>query len=66
MNDFLLSQTEAAKFLSMSPKTLAKWRWSGEGPPFVKLGRSVRYLHDDLIQYVNLGRRKSTSETEFG
>lgn len=25
------------------PKTLAEWRSRGEGPPFLKIGRHVRY-----------------------
>jgi hypothetical protein len=27
----------------MSPRTLERWRWSGKGPAFVKLGGRVVY-----------------------
>jgi predicted DNA-binding transcriptional regulator AlpA len=39
----LLTETQAAQFLTMSIKTLQAWRARGQGPHFVKIGRSVRY-----------------------
>jgi predicted site-specific integrase-resolvase len=44
MHDRLfLTTAEAANRLGLAPKTLERWRWSGFGPPFVKLGRAARY-----------------------
>lgn len=49
----LLTTTEAASCLSVSPKTLAYWRAIGEGPAFARLGvRSIRYRQEDLIAYL--------------
>lgn len=42
-NDPFLSTNEAARFLSLSSKTLEAWRLQRYGPVYVKLGRSVRY-----------------------
>lgn len=58
----LLDEHEAAAFLRISPKTLQRWRWSGGGPPFVKLGSRVRYARCDLEDFVALRRRFSTAD----
>jgi len=39
-----LDETAAATRLLLAPKTLRNWRAVGtDGPPYLKLGRSVRY-----------------------
>jgi predicted DNA-binding transcriptional regulator AlpA len=58
----LLAQIEVAEILGISPRTLERKRVAGDGPPYVKLGRSVRYVEADLIQWVEDRRRNSTSE----
>lgn len=58
----LLTVEEAAKRLRLSTSTLNKWRVSGEGPAFVKLGRRVLYRAADLEAWLQDGRRHSTSE----
>ena len=46
-----------------SPSTLAKWRMTGKGPPFSKVGpRLVVYDPDDLDDYVAARRRRSTAD----
>jgi len=59
----LLSQEEAARRLKISQRTLERQRVSGDGPPFVKLGRCVRYRLSDLAGYVESRVRTSTSES---
>lgn len=39
----LRREREAAQALAVSPRTLQAWRRRGVGPPFVRLGRAVRY-----------------------
>ena len=34
---------ELAKITGMSEVTLRRWRVQGGGPPFVRMGRSIRY-----------------------
>lgn len=60
--DRLLKSTEAAEFLCIEPSTLARWRWSGCGPVFHKIGSAVRYRQADLEGFIEKGRRQSTTE----
>lgn len=44
MTDKLLAAAEAARLLGVSVRSLERWRGTGEGPPFVRLGqRRVAY-----------------------
>lgn len=47
-----LSAPAAAKYLDTTVGTLAKWRYLGEGPPYVKLGRRVVYRRETLERYL--------------
>jgi predicted DNA-binding transcriptional regulator AlpA len=47
-----LKDTEAAEMLGLHPQTLRNRRSKGEGPPYYKIGRSVRYWSEDLISYI--------------
>jgi hypothetical protein len=59
----LLTQQQAADYLGgLSIRTLEKWRVTGEGPPYVKMGRRVLYRLEDLVAWINSRRRTSTSE----
>ena len=51
--DSLLNEVEAARFLAVSVRTLQAWRTKGIGPPFVRLGRAVRYSRQALIDWVH-------------
>jgi predicted DNA-binding transcriptional regulator AlpA len=57
----LLTAKEAARFLRVSPSWLAKARMRGDGPPYVKLGRSIRYGEDAVVQWTKSRTRLSTS-----
>lgn len=49
----LFRETQAAKLLNVSVKTLQRWRCEGVGPRFVKVGaRAVRYVRADLITFI--------------
>ncbi len=58
----LLKEGEAAKFLSLEVATLRRWRWSGRGPRFLKLGGAVRYELADIEAFKEASRRASTSD----
>ena len=65
MNDnapHYMSTREAAAFLGLSPRTLDRYRVSGEGPVFHKFGSSVRYGRTDLESWAQARRRSSTSD----
>jgi predicted site-specific integrase-resolvase len=62
----ILDEENAGKYIGgdqspISPRTLQRWRVTGEGPPFVKIGRAVRYREDDLEKFIAERRRSSTS-----
>lgn len=42
----LLTPAEVAEYLRTTTGVLAKWRYLGTGPAYVKSGRSVRYRRD--------------------
>lgn len=58
----LLTPKEAANLLRLSPSWLAKARMRGDGPPYAKLGRSIRYSEGALLQWMKSHLRLSTSE----
>lgn len=53
---------QAARKLGVSPRTLEKWRITGDGPPFIKVGRRVVYRQCDLDEWLQAHRRLSTSD----
>ena len=56
MSEQFLNQARLADRWHISPRTLERWRWKGEGPAFVKIGGRVVYRLDDVEAYEN-GRR---------
>jgi excisionase family DNA binding protein len=58
----MMRESEAAQRLGLSKRTLQKWRVTGGGPDFLKLGRSVRYSVKSLERWLARSRRRSTSE----
>ena len=52
----LLSEKDAARLLSMSHRTLQAWRSAGLGPPYIKLGRSIRYPKGELLAWIESHR----------
>jgi predicted DNA-binding transcriptional regulator AlpA len=58
----LLTARDAANLLRLSSSWLAKARMRGDGPPYVKLGRAVRYSEGALAQWMKSRLRLSTSQ----
>ena len=56
-----LNQRELAERLNISPRTLERWRWLGEGPPFLKIGGRVVYRLQDIERYETEQLRDSTT-----
>lgn len=47
-----LSERETASRIGVSTRTLARWRSTGDGPPFVRLGvRRIGYTPSDIEQW---------------
>jgi excisionase family DNA binding protein len=58
----LLTPQEAADLLRVSMSWLAKARMRGDGPPYIRIGRSIRYSEAALHQWMKSRQRLSTSE----
>jgi hypothetical protein len=56
----MLTEDVVATILDVSPSWLAKARMRGEGPPFIKFGRNVRYF--PLGPWLAARRRPSTKK----
>ena len=48
----LLTQTEAAARLRVSPRTLRRWAQLGEIEPPVKIGRNAYYRPEDIRRFI--------------
>ena len=62
----VMNTAEAAIYVGLAEGTLEKARVYGGGPKFVTLGgtTSVRYLIDDLDEWLEARRHSSTSERD--
>ena len=57
----LLTAKEAARRLKVSTSWMAKARMRGDGPPYILVGRSIRYSDAALLQWLKSRQRLSTS-----
>lgn len=57
-----LTEEQLAERWVISPKALQKWRLTGEGPIFVKIGSRVRYSIDEIEKFEACAVRRSTSD----
>ncbi len=62
-----LTQVELAVRWRISPRTLERWRWAGEGPRFIKIGGLVRYRLEDIegFEAKQLRQITGTQQPEF-
>ena len=58
-----LNQIDLAARWNISHRTLERWRWTGEGPRFVKLGGRVVYRLEDVEAFEREQIRASTADT---
>lgn len=66
--DPLYTENQVALFLGnqerpFAVRTLQRWRLTNNGPVYLKIGKSVRYRHSDLFNYLNSCVRTSTTDT---
>ena len=58
----LITPAEAATQLRVTPKVLERWRYTGEGPLFIKFSsKTIRYRTDDIDAFVAERVRASTA-----
>jgi predicted DNA-binding transcriptional regulator AlpA len=61
-DDLLLSRPQVEMHFGLSRRWLETGAMRGDGPPMIKIGRSVKYRVADLRQWIEAQRVNSTSE----
>jgi excisionase family DNA binding protein len=59
----IMNTKEAAGYVRLGKPTLERFRISGDGPAYVKLGSAVRYRRCDLDAWLASRVTRSTSQT---
>lgn len=61
MKSDILNTREAAQYVRLGKPTLERFRITGDGPPYCKLGGAVRYRLTDLDAWLESRLTASTS-----
>lgn len=59
-----LTQKALARRWCLSPRTLERWRWLGQGPAFLKLGGRVAYRLEDIEAFEAAQSRDATGASQ--
>ena len=51
----LLTADEVAEVLQVPVATIHAWRYRGKGPTGLKVGRHLRFRHEDLMEWIEDG-----------
>ena len=57
-----LKQADLAAQPNINPRTLERWRWTGEGPAFLKIVGRVVYRLEDVEAFEQAKRCESTAQ----
>ena len=57
----LFAQPTISAVLDLSQDWCERARWSGNGPPYIRIIRAIRYRKADIIQWIDQRRVTSTS-----
>ncbi len=49
----LWSELHAASVIGVSGQSMSRWRKGGIGPPYLRLGRKVRYRPGDVAAWID-------------
>ena len=60
-NNLILTTPEAAQYVRLGKPTIERFRLTGEGPRYAKLGGAVRYRRCDLDAWLESRLTSSTS-----
>jgi hypothetical protein len=61
-----LNQLELSRRWAMSPRSLERWRWTGVGPRFLKVGGRVVYRLADIEAFEAERLHESTAPKQGG
>ena len=51
--DRLLAPEDVAAFFRVPKSTLYAWRYRGEGPPALRIGKHLRYKREDVLEWID-------------
>jgi Helix-turn-helix domain len=57
------NQEQLARRWNISPRTLERWRWLGQGPEYLKIGGRVLYRLADVEAFEAEQIRQRTTDT---
>lgn len=52
----LMDTKELAELLGLNEMTLYNWRREGKGPPYIRVGRRIRYKRADVDEWLQKER----------
>lgn len=55
------TQLELGRRWAVSPRTLERWRWLRQGPPYLKIGGRVVYRLEDIERFEGLRTRNPSA-----
>lgn len=58
-DDHYLTPLQLYQFTGTPPGTWANMRCKGSGPPFIRIGRSIRYRVKDVREWIERQNRKA-------
>lgn len=61
----LLNEKQVAEMIGKSVAWLQRARWAGGGIPYRKIGRNVRYIESEVLEWLEQNARKYTSTSEY-
>lgn len=62
MTEILLTPEKLSERWGISTGTLGQWRWYGKGPYYLKLEGHILYPLEDIEQFEQINRRRTTSD----
>jgi excisionase family DNA binding protein len=62
MTPDILDTREAAAYIRLAKPTLERFRLTGDGPRYAKMGKAVRYRRTDLDEWLASRLIRSTSQ----
>jgi hypothetical protein len=52
LDEDLIPEADAARELRVKPQTLGAWRFRGQGPAYVRIGKLIFYTPSSLRAYI--------------
>ena len=59
-----LTQLDLARRWRISPRTLERWRWLGQGPAYLKLGAVIAYRLEDVEAFEAKRRHEAVASRQ--